>query len=114
MHVLRLAAASGLALVLSVAATATFAAGPDDILPEAPAKALIVSACTGCHQAPMIVAKRRTAEEWDDVIAKMVDRGAALSEEQQDEVYDYLVKNFGPETAPAPAPAPAPEGERGR
>ena len=36
------------------------------------------------------------------VIGKMVDRGAALTDAEQDQVYDYLVKNFGPEASPAP------------
>src|SRR5436190_23547901 len=83
--------------LLAAAAAPASAEGPDDILPEAPAKALVVRACTACHQAPMIVAKRRTADEWDEMIGKMVDRGAALTDAEQDQVYDYLVKNFGPE-----------------
>jgi hypothetical protein len=91
-------------LVLAAAALPALAEGPDDILPEAPAKALVVRACTACHQAPTIVARRRTAEEWDEMIGKMVDRGAALTEGEQDQVYDYLVKNFGPEAAPPEPP----------
>ena len=91
--------------ILFAAALPASAEGPDDILPEAPAKALVVRACTACHQAPMVVAKRRTAEEWDEMIGKMVDRGAALTDAEQDQVYDYLVKYFGPET-----PAAEPKG----
>src|SRR5438128_4779342 len=67
------------------------AEGPDDILPEAPAKALVVKGCTACHQAAVVVAKRRTAEDWDAMVGKMVDRGAPLTEDQQDQVYEYLV-----------------------
>lgn len=97
---MRLRAAAPLAgLLLAAICTAALAAGPNDVLPEAPAKALVVRACTSCHQAPMVVAKRRTAEEWDEMVAKMVDRGAPLNEAEQDQVYAYLVKNFGP--APA-------------
>jgi hypothetical protein len=83
----------GAALVGAVSAGA---AGPNDVLPDAPAKALVVRACTGCHQASQIVAKRLTAEEWDVTLGKMVDRGARLTDAEQDEVYDYLVKYFGP------------------
>jgi len=99
MTLLRALLAPGLALF--AAALPAAAEGPDDILPEAPAKALVVRACTACHQAPVVVAKRRTAEEWDEMIGKMVDRGAALTDAEQDQVYDYLVKNFGPEPAAA-------------
>ena len=90
--------------VLASAAPAG-AQGPNDILPEAPAKALVVRACTACHQAPQIVAKRLSADEWDAMLGKMVDRGATLTEDEQDQVYDYLVKYFGPGSAAAPAPA---------
>ena len=75
------------------------AAGPNDVLPEAPAKVLVVRACTSCHQAPQIVAKRHTADEWDDLLGRMLDRGARLTDAEQDQVYEYLVKYFGP--APA-------------
>jgi len=44
----------------------------------------------------MVVAKRHTAEEWDDIIAKMVDRGAVASDEEQQQILEYLVKFFGP------------------
>ena len=95
--------ALGLAALLG--ALPATAEGPNDILPEAPAKALVVRACTACHQAPQIVAQRRTAEEWDTMVSKMVDRGATLTDEEQDQVYDYLLKYFGQEpTAPAEAP----------
>lgn len=83
------------ALAALVLAAAGAAAGPNDVLPEAPAKAVVVRACTGCHQAAQIVAKRLTADEWDAMLGKMVDRGARLTDAEQDEVYDYLVKYFG-------------------
>jgi hypothetical protein len=100
------------ALAVSLAAFASAlpaaAEGPDDILPEAPAKVLVVRACTSCHQAPQIVAKRRTADDWDVMLGKMVDRGARLTEAEQDQVYDYLVTYFGPEPPPPATPAPPP------
>ena len=85
-----------LGVTAALAAASAIAAGPSDILPEAPAKALVVRACTGCHQASQVVAKRLTAEEWDVMLGKMMDRGARLTDGEQDQVYDYLVKYFGP------------------
>jgi cytochrome c5 len=103
-----LAAPIWAALALSLPAQAQPPAQTSgDILPESPGKALVVSACTTCHQAEVVVAKRRTAAEWDEVIGKMVDRGATLSDAEQDQIYDYLVKNFGAEGAVAPTHAPA-------
>jgi hypothetical protein len=44
----------------------------------------------------MVVAKRHTADEWDEIIAKMVDRGAVANEEEQQQILEYLAKFFGP------------------
>ena len=102
MSILR-ALASSAVIVLCLGAASARAAGPNDILPEAPAKALVVRACTSCHQAAQVVAKSRTAEDWDVMVGKMVDRGARLTEDEQDQVYDYLVKYFGTAAATPPA-----------
>ena len=98
----RLAAALLLYVVAASAALwlgvrAPKAAPGEDVLPDAPAKAVVLRACANCHQPAEIVAKRRTAEDWDAVIAKMVGRGAQLSEAEEEQVYTYLVANFGPE-----------------
>ena len=85
------------------------AASPNDILPEAEAKSTIIRACTSCHEAPMIVAKRRTLDEWDETVGKMIARGAAVDYSEQDAVVDYLAKYFGPTPAPSeipPSPSP--------
>ena len=88
---------------LLCAPAAASAASSNDVLPEAPAKAVVVRACTTCHQAPQIIAKRHTAEEWDVVVGKMVDRGARATDDEQDEIITYLTKYFGPTPAKAPA-----------
>jgi hypothetical protein len=81
------------------------AASPNDLLPDDPAKAVLVRACTSCHQAPQIVAKRHTEAEWDALVGKMIDRGARASDDEQDQIITYLTKYFGPTPAKAPAPA---------
>ena len=83
------------AAVWACAAGADGAAGPNDLLPEDPAKPVVVRACTSCHQAPQIVARRRTPDEWDEIVAKMVDRGARATEAEQAQISDYLAKHFG-------------------
>jgi len=100
-------AALAFSLTAFAAALPARAEGPNDILPEGPAKALVERACTACHQAPQVVARRRTAEEWDIMLDQMVGRGAQLTEAEQNQVYDYLVTNFGLEGAPSTAAAPA-------
>jgi hypothetical protein len=99
------------AILFAIAATA-FAQGPDNILPEAPAKAVILRACTSCHQPTVIVAKPHTADEWDEIVGKMIGRGAELTDAEQDQVISYFAKNFGPKAPGSPASTPAPGGSR--
>jgi hypothetical protein len=43
----------------------------------------------------MITAKRHTAGEWDDIIARMVDHGAKADDAQQEQILAYLVRFYG-------------------
>ncbi len=96
------------ALWLSTAVSA-LAQGPNDVLPEGPAKPVVVRACTTCHEAAQIVYKPRTPDDWTDLIGTMVDRGAQLTPEEQDAVFAYLVKNFGkPPLVPSDSGAKGP------
>jgi cytochrome c5 len=88
-----------LAALACAAAVPALAAGPNDVLPAAPAKAVILRACVMCHEASFVVAKRRTADQWDEVVGKMVDRGAAVDEDEQEAIVAYLAKYFGPTSA---------------
>lgn len=98
------------AAVLLAWANPVSAQDPNDLLPEAPAKAVILRACTSCHQPTVIVAKPHTADEWDEIVGKMIGRGAELTDAEQDQVIGYLAKNFGPKAPAAPASTPAPGG----
>ena len=68
---------------------------PPKAFPAAPEHDLVVRVCSGCHVPEMVTAKRHTAEEWDDIIARMVDHGAKADEAQQDQVLAYLVRFYG-------------------
>jgi hypothetical protein len=95
-----------LGLTLCLAAGVARAQSPNDILPEAPAKAVVVRACTTCHQAAQVVVRRHTQAEWDELVGKMIDRGARLTDDEQDQVIAYLAKYFGPTPTRGPAAAP--------
>lgn len=75
---------------------ATGASAGTQVFPAAPQRDLVVRACAACHAPEMVVAKRHTVAEWDEIIAKMVDRGAVASEEEQQQILEYLAKFFGP------------------
>lgn len=83
---------------LCAALALALGAGPclsADVFPPAPQRDLVVRACAACHAPEMVVAKRHTVDEWDDIIAKMVDRGAVANEEEQQQILEYLAKFFG-------------------
>ena len=68
-------------------------------LPEGEAKPLVIRMCSKCHGLESVVRKRMTAERWEDVVDDMVSRGAKGTDDEVDQVIDYLVENFGTDQA---------------
>ncbi len=68
---------------------------PPKAFPAAPEHDLVVRVCSGCHVPEMVTAKRHTADEWDEIIARMVDHGAQATEAEQDQILAYLVRFYG-------------------
>jgi hypothetical protein len=64
-------------------------------LPQGPAKALVVEACTQCHAVSIITDQKRTAEDWSDILNRMVDLGAPINSQQQAEILTYLKTTLG-------------------
>jgi mono/diheme cytochrome c family protein len=89
----------------ALATTAVIAEGVD--LPEAPGKNQVKTSCTQCHGVDVIVAQRRTPDEWSQVVSQMVGNGAVLTDDQFQTVVTYLSTNLArPEATPAAAPVP--------
>jgi hypothetical protein len=86
-----------LLLLLTLAANATVSGDslPPQAFPPAPEHDLVVRVCSGCHVPEMVTAKRHTTDEWDEIIAKMVDHGAQATEAEQDRILAYLVRFYG-------------------
>jgi len=109
---LRSPLAAAVAVLALAAAGPVGAQDPNTDLPDGPGRDIVVRACTVCHGADQIAVKRRTPEDWDYVINRMMQGGAELTADEQQQVYAYLVKALGappgPAAAPAPADAPAP------
>ena len=84
-------------------------------LPEGQGKALVQSACTQCHGIDVIVSQPRSREDWTEVVSQMVGNGAQLSDEDYNQVIQYLATHLGPASQNAPAKghstSTAPEGE---
>ena len=84
-------------------------------LPEGQGKALVQSACTQCHGIDVIVGQPRSRDDWTDVVSRMVGNGAQLTDEDYNQVIQYLATNLGPNSQNAPAQAqstPAAPGEK--
>ena len=64
-------------------------------LPDGPGKDLVMRVCTACHEATRITSKKKTKEEWSDLVDKMAARGAMATDEEFETIVAYLAKNFG-------------------
>jgi competence protein ComEA len=60
-----------------------------------PAHDVFIQTCNRCHDAPRITTLRRTRTEWEEVINKMIERGATGSEEDFMTVFGYLRRHYG-------------------
>jgi len=64
-------------------------------LPPGPAKDTMMKLCVGCHEVDLVVARRHTRAEWDGVMEDMIARGAKGTDEELEQVVEYLSKNLG-------------------
>jgi competence protein ComEA len=89
---IRTAAAALLVLTaISAVTSAARAQDPDD---QASAGAF-QRVCSSCHDAQRILATRRTRTQWEEVIGKMIDRGAIGTDEDFTAAEEYLLKVSG-------------------
>jgi competence protein ComEA len=65
-------------------------------LPEGPGKAVTQKMCTPCHTLDNVVKARLTKERWAKEVDDMVTRGATGTDDEIDQVIDYLATNFPP------------------
>ena len=83
-----LAASSFLAVA---SAQTTQAPVPEDGLPDAPGKAVLVRTCTICHGTDLIVDTPRTVPLWVETLDLMKSFGAEASEDDWKAVAEYLI-----------------------
>lgn len=56
---------------------------------------LFAQLCNRCHDGARITAIRRTKTEWEEVIVKMIERGAQGTEDEFNTVFGYLRRHYG-------------------
>jgi cytochrome c5 len=73
------------------------AAAPDDELPDAPGKTLLLRSCAYCHELTEITKFRGyyTRAQWRDVVVTMTQYGARLTADEIEVLTDYLTAQLG-------------------
>jgi cytochrome c5 len=57
---------------------------------------LLEERCTQCHGLERTTQKRKTREEWEKTVVRMVNSGANLTEDELEILIDYLAETYGP------------------
>jgi cytochrome c5 len=57
---------------------------------------LLESRCSVCHPAARPMAAKKTQEEWDVTVTRMLGKGAKLTADEKSELVDYLSKTYKP------------------
>ena len=85
------------ALVLAGFAS-SFALGqaPVSQLPDGPNRETVQRICSSCHSVQMFLGRGMTREQWSGVVSNMIGRGAKISDEEFDQVVEYLGKTLPP------------------
>jgi competence ComEA-like helix-hairpin-helix protein len=86
------AAAAALLMLVAVAAVAASARAQD---PEDASAGAFQRVCSSCHDAQRILATRRTKTQWEEIIGKMIDRGATGTDEDFTAAEEYLLRISG-------------------
>ncbi len=89
----------GLILLAGLLAIATAGQSPSPALPEGPGKELVEAVCTACHTLDRVVAKRATKAEWQDKVLEMLQEDPDITQQERDQIVEYLAKAFPPKVA---------------
>jgi hypothetical protein len=82
-------------------------AKPAADLPPGEMQAKATTACTGCHEARIILQQRLSKTAWTKEVDKMTKWGALVDPKDRDALIDYLSTNFGPDKPPYEPPRSA-------
>jgi competence protein ComEA len=67
-----------------------------DPFPEGTGKPAVLKVCSNCHTAETVIQSMRTRQEWSDVIDQMARFGADGSDQEFDQILNYLSRHFSP------------------
>jgi len=69
---------------------------PAEPAPEGDGAALLEERCTVCHGLDRTTSARKTREEWEQTVTRMVSKGTELNDEEQAILITYLTETYGP------------------
>lgn len=84
-------------LVAAGARPATPVLAAQSVLPDGPGRDVTLKVCGECHGAETVASVRHTPDAWREVIARMVAAGAQGSDQELDNVAQYLSTHFAAE-----------------
>src|SRR5262245_57401860 len=92
MSIKTLASSAGMLVVLLLP---VLAQETPKTLPEDQHKQLFVNVCGSCHEADLVIGDPREPQGWSFTVDRMVEKGASASDEELEQIVNYLVKYFG-------------------
>ena len=57
---------------------------------------LLNERCTKCHSLDRVKTAQKTQDQWQQIVTRMVGKGANLSNDEQKTLVEYLAKTYGP------------------
>jgi cytochrome c5 len=63
---------------------------------DAETKKMVESSCGGCHGFDLITNRTGTKAEWQEIVDRMIGRGASLADKDIPAVVDYLARTYAP------------------
>jgi mono/diheme cytochrome c family protein len=70
-------------------------------LPPGPGHGLMVRVCSACHSPDLAASQHLSVQEWNSLVQNMSARGAVATDDEFDQITDYLARSF-PKAAPPP------------
>lgn len=63
-------------------------------LPDGQGKETLQKICSGCHAPEIVAGRHETKERWAQIVSDMVNKGANGTDDEFNEIIEYLSKNF--------------------
>lgn len=85
-------ASVALAIIIFITGTSCAAEKPK----TADGSELLEKSCSVCHPSARPKGTKKTAEQWEATVTRMMDKGAKLSADEKKTLVDYLAKTYKP------------------